>query len=99
MKIPGFVDLQVNGFHGVDFSSPQLTEGDFLRAADLLFREGISMFLPTVITSHPAIYRRNLPLMARIIEHPELKSRIPGFHRDFLIRRIFCRSVTLILCA
>ena len=30
MKIPGLVDLQVNGYQGVDFSSVGLTEGDFV---------------------------------------------------------------------
>ncbi len=32
VKIPGLVDLQVNGYKGVDFSSGELTQGDFIRA-------------------------------------------------------------------
>ena len=32
----GFVDVQVNGFLGVDFSNPDLTEADFIRACRAL---------------------------------------------------------------
>jgi len=56
--------LQVNGYLGVDFSSPDLTEGDFLRAASALLRQGTAVFLPTIITSPPEVYRRNLGLIA-----------------------------------
>ena len=32
MRIPGLVDLQVNGHKEVDFSSGELAEADFVRA-------------------------------------------------------------------
>lgn len=32
LDIPGFVDLQVNGFAGVDYNSETLTEEAFLSA-------------------------------------------------------------------
>lgn len=31
MNNPGWVDLQVNGHNGVNFSDPELTESEFLR--------------------------------------------------------------------
>jgi len=82
MDIPGFVDLQVNGFCGVDFSSPELSEEDFLQSCHHLLQKGTCAFLPTVITSPLAVYRRNLPIMSRIMELPELKNRVLGFHLE-----------------
>ena len=34
MSIPGYADIQINGYRNVDFSDPALTETDFLRTAD-----------------------------------------------------------------
>lgn len=44
-QIPGFVDLQVNGFEGVDFSGGELTEESFTQAALSLLRRGTAAFL------------------------------------------------------
>ena len=46
---PGFVDLQVNGFGGVDFLSA--CAADYRRAGDALARTGVTAFQPTFITS------------------------------------------------
>jgi N-acetylglucosamine-6-phosphate deacetylase len=47
--VPGFVDLQVNGFAGVDFLD---ADADALgAAADALLRTGVTAFQPTLITS------------------------------------------------
>jgi N-acetylglucosamine-6-phosphate deacetylase len=46
---PGFVDLQVNGFAGVDFASAD-TDG-YRRAAKALLETGVTAFQPTLITS------------------------------------------------
>ncbi len=54
MEVPGLVDLQVNGYKGVDFSSPELTEDDFAHACRQMLNEGATAFLPTVITSSEA---------------------------------------------
>jgi len=47
---PGFIDLQVNGFAGVDYNSPSApleATGQSIRA---LFSTGVTRFFPTVIT-------------------------------------------------
>jgi N-acetylglucosamine-6-phosphate deacetylase len=51
VRCPGFVDLQVNGFAGVDFNAPGLTVDDVRRVAHLLRATGVTRFLPTLITS------------------------------------------------
>lgn len=50
-EFPGFVDLQVNGFAGVDFNSPDLTIDGFHRARLAIRETGVTRFLPTLITS------------------------------------------------
>ena len=49
---PGFVDLQVNGFAGVDFFSADAAA--YRRAGDALLRTGVTAFQPTFITSPEA---------------------------------------------
>ncbi len=48
---PGFFDLQVNGFAGVDFNDPAVTPEDVRRAADALLDTGVTRFLATLITA------------------------------------------------
>src|SRR5512135_2076840 len=48
---PGFLDLQVNGFAGVDFNDPSTTADDLQRAIGVLRSHGVTRFLPTLITS------------------------------------------------
>ncbi len=82
LDIPGFVDLQVNGFVGVDFSSPDLTEESFVHACRALLQRGTAAFLPTIITSPLEVYARNLPILARGIALPEFQGRLPGIHLE-----------------
>jgi len=46
---PGFVDLQVNGFGGVDFLDAD-ADG-YRRACDALLETGVTSFMPTLITA------------------------------------------------
>ena len=46
---PGFVDLQVNGFGGVDFLDADAA--GYARAGDALLETGVTAYLPTLITS------------------------------------------------
>ncbi len=48
---PGFLDLQVNGFAGVDFNDPATTVDDLHRALGVLRAHGVTRLLPTLITS------------------------------------------------
>ena len=51
VELPGFFDLQVNGFAGVDFGDPALTSGRVLQAVAAIEKTGVTRFLPTLITS------------------------------------------------
>ncbi len=82
MKIPGLVDLQVNGFRGVDFSDAQLSTESFTTACREIFAVGTSAFLPTVVTSSSEVYRHNLPLMANVLKHEGFAGRLLGIHLE-----------------
>ncbi len=82
LSVPGFVDLQVNGYLGVGFSDPNLTENQFVEVSRALLSHGTAAFLPTLITSSPAVYERNLPLIAKAVRRTELSGRIPGIHLE-----------------
>ena len=49
VAVPGFVDLQVNGFGGVDFLAAG-TE-DYMRAGEALMLTGVTAYQPTFITA------------------------------------------------
>ncbi|MDD4816567.1 MAG: hypothetical protein PHI85_01185 [Victivallaceae bacterium] len=82
IKHSGWVDLQVNGQIGVDFSSAALDRDGFLRAAEAVLTSGTALFLPTVITGSMAMYRRNLRLIADAVESAGLEKEIPGIHLE-----------------
>lgn len=53
MKIesPGFFDLQLNGYGGVDFNDPAVAPDEVSRSLDTLQDTGVTRCLPTIITS------------------------------------------------
>ncbi len=50
---PGWIDLQVNGFAGVDYNSPSARHDEIARSIRALFATGVTRFFPTVITGPP----------------------------------------------
>ncbi len=82
MNTSGWIDLQVNGFLGVDFSSPELTLDGIRRTTEALAQRGTSAYCPTLVTCDPALYARNLPLIAQAMRDSELGEHIPGIHME-----------------
>ena len=82
MNIPGYVDLQVNGHIGIDFSSPDLTKDKIIFAARELRKQGTIAFLPTIVTSPMDIYEMNLPLIVQAMEEKEMENEILGIHLE-----------------
>jgi N-acetylglucosamine-6-phosphate deacetylase len=50
---PGWIDLQVNGFAGVDYCSPTAPHEEIGRSIRAMFATGVTRFFPTVITGSP----------------------------------------------
>lgn len=78
----GWVDVQINGSVGTDFTSADLTEEAFLRAADHVLQSGTGIFLPTIITAPLAVYRRNIPLIYNAVTRAGLQNHVPGIHLE-----------------
>ncbi|PIO69161.1 hypothetical protein TELCIR_09027, partial [Teladorsagia circumcincta] len=59
---PGFIDIQINGGFGVDFSSVPSTDEEYkqgvAKVSRCLLSHGVTSYLPTVITSPPEVYAR-----------------------------------------
>ncbi len=82
MQHKGFVDLQVNGYLGVDFSSPELSAEDIRKVTKALLRAGTVGYCATVITSEMEVYRHNLPLLAQAMEEPGIRGHLLGIHLE-----------------
>ena len=80
--IPGWIDLQVNGFADVDFSSSDLTFESMIMACRKLIQSGTIGFLPTMITSSSEIYKRNLSIISQVADQPEFQKHILGIHME-----------------
>lgn|ERR1039457_271735 len=50
---PGFIDLQVNGFAGVDYNNPAASQEEIAHSIRCIYATGVTRFFPTVITGSP----------------------------------------------
>jgi N-acetylglucosamine-6-phosphate deacetylase len=48
--VPGFIDLQVNGFAGVDYNDPASSHESIAGSIQKMFTTGVTRFLATIIT-------------------------------------------------
>lgn len=58
VEFPGFFDLQVNGFGGIDFSNPAVTREEIWRALEQMRLTGVTRLLPTLLTSEFASFAK-----------------------------------------
>ena len=77
---PGLIDLQVNGFRGVDYNSPDSPMKEIARSIAALRETGVTRFYPTVITGSNAHMRSCLAHLARAKRELPLGSSIAGLH-------------------
>jgi N-acetylglucosamine-6-phosphate deacetylase len=69
LTLPGFVDLQINGFGGVDFNGPALAASEVEEALDRMQATGVTRCLPTLITSPFADFAARARVIAAV-DHP-----------------------------
>jgi N-acetylglucosamine-6-phosphate deacetylase len=97
IAVPGFVDLQVNGYAGVDFSAPG--EDGYEVAGAALLAGGVTAFQPTIVTADldsmlgslarlpgPGAVERGPRLIGAHLEGPFISPSRPGAHDPRAIR-------------
>lgn len=79
---PGLIDIQVNGYMGVDFSDQELTTENMRKATSALWKEGVTGFLPTLTSSDHARLEKSFSLLAKVLDDNEIGKSILGFHLE-----------------
>lgn len=80
---PGLVDLQVNGYAGIDFNSDDdvFNPETFHMIREKMAARGVLVSLPTYITASPARLEANCRAYAKLVEgDPELAAAFPLLH-------------------
>ena len=82
-KTSGLVDIQVNGFAGVDFNTPGITSKNLQKSLEAMLASGVTKFLPTLITAS----EEQLKSCFRDLENSRqscklAKTMIPGYHLE-----------------
>jgi N-acetylglucosamine-6-phosphate deacetylase len=81
--VPGFFDVQVNGFAGRSFADPGLSAGGIESIVQALLPTGTTRLLPTLITADPGTLCRQLAVLAEAIEgSPLVRAMCPGIHLE-----------------
>jgi N-acetylglucosamine-6-phosphate deacetylase len=77
LAVPGFVDLQVNGFTGVDFLTAE--RDGYASAGTALAEAGVTAFQPTLVSAPP---ERIQAALAQAAAAPDLPARLLGAHLE-----------------
>jgi N-acetylglucosamine-6-phosphate deacetylase len=78
---PGYFDLQVNGYAGVDFNVDDLTPESFHHACQRLQADGVAGILATIITEQLDVMCRRIARLVELREaDPLAKQIIAGIH-------------------
>ena len=78
----GLIDVQINGYKGVDFSGPGLTVEGIRKATKALWKVGVTTYFPTIITSDIERIKENFAVLAEAQKDPEIGKSIAGFHLE-----------------
>lgn len=84
---PGFIDIQLNGAFGVDFSNPLISGKDVQKVAENLTAFGVTHFCPTLVSSSRETYEKLIPLIGNMCRDdrsfkPTWKAALLGMHLE-----------------
>ena len=70
---PGFIDTQVNGYKGLDYSSENFKQEDVVKMIEIMAASGTSCHFPTIVTSSRDVTTKNLKTISSALS--ELPAR------------------------
>ena len=80
---PGLIDNQINGYANVDFSGNNLNAKDVMSASEAIRKDGVTTFVPTLITNSHDNLIRNLRILDEACRIYSLVNvSVPGFHLE-----------------
>ena len=84
---PGFMDCQINGAYGIDFSESTLTTDDVAALLDRLPETGVTSICPTLVSSAVTTYQHSFEVLReymKSVEHDTsaVRCRILGLHLE-----------------
>ena len=82
LAVPGFIDIQVNGYGGVPFTDPDVDLDGYTHASAHLAAAGVTSFLITIPTVAPATYTTLLPRSAAACAASLGGARAIGVHLE-----------------
>ncbi len=78
---PGWIDMQVNGYGGIEFNDETLTIEQVATVSKAMARCGVAHYMPTIVTDSFEHHRKSLATFAKACEQlPEVAASVPGFH-------------------
>ncbi|HUN41279.1 MAG TPA: amidohydrolase family protein [Acetobacteraceae bacterium] len=83
MDSRGLIDLQVNGYAGVDFNDAALDAAALDHALEAMLRSGVTTCLPTLITAPESVLAERLAALDHAVATSGLgPAMVPGFHLE-----------------
>ncbi len=80
---PGFCDLQINGYQGVEFNDSKLTAEQVRKAALSQDSFGVTRYLATCTTDSYEVFCHSFATIAQAIDElPEVAARLAGIHME-----------------
>jgi N-acetylglucosamine-6-phosphate deacetylase len=79
----GFLDIQVNGYQGIDYSGESICQTQIVSLVEKLMKTGTTRHIPTIITNSQKRMVKNIAIIeqARTTD-PALAHAIPGIHLE-----------------
>ncbi len=79
---PGLIDIQINGYMGIDFADEDLTIEMIREATRVLWERGVTSFLPTLTTADHESLMNSFSILSHALDDKEIGNSIPGFHLE-----------------